>query len=170
MFFSVVLVFKMTDFFCRMQDAGVDYILYNRLPTLMEPDPAEPLNMPFTFLSASTRMPSLTFPVGYGGEDGVPIALSLTGPRYSEGDLIALAYGYEQQVFVSMYHATDLYPPLPSSENGGNNNDDDDGLSVVLIVLVLVIGCLCVVAGGVVYVYIKPRKGGNTDMDEQLLA
>jgi hypothetical protein len=152
---------------CMWQDAGVDYILYpvfNRLPTLMDPPPGEPINMPFTYLSASTRMPALTFPVGYAETDGVPIALSLTGPRYSEGELISLAFGYEQQVFASMYHATDLYPPLSESDGDG----DDDEVNTILIV-VISIGCLGIVAGSVLYYFFKPRITDNTELDRPLL-
>lgn len=145
-----------------MADAGVDYILYpvfNRLPTLMDPDPSDPLNMPYTFLSASTRMPSLTFPVGYGDEDGIPISLSLTGPRYSEAELISLAYGYEQQFFSNVYRSTDNYPPLTESDD---KNDDGDDLDVAYII-VIVLACLAVVSVGVIYYLLKSRMKANPE-------
>jgi hypothetical protein len=153
-----------------MRNASVDFILYpvfNRLPTLMDPDPDDPfINLPFTFLSASTGMPSITFPVAYA-EVGVPIALSLTGPRYSEGELIALAYGYEQQVFSAMYHPSALYPPL--SENEKSNNDEDEIFPVVLFVF-FILSSFGIVAAGVFYYFFKlSKETGKVDLGEPLL-
>lgn len=83
----------------------------NRLPTTITPDPTDPVNLPITYLSASTRLPALVFPVGYG-DDGIPISLSLTGEKYSEGRLIEIAYGYEQQIFKNMKTLPTDYPPV----------------------------------------------------------
>ena len=145
-----------------MADAGVDYILYpvfNQLPTLMEPEPNSPIIVPITYLSASTRMPSLTFPVAYADVDGVPISLSLTGPKYSEGELIALAYGYQQQVFSSEYHSTDLYPPL----NGGDDDDKDDMIGVMIVL------CSIFVVGGIFSYHNYVRQPPESDEKNNLV-
>lgn len=92
----------------------VDYVVYpvmNRLPTSINPDPTDPHISLITYISASTRLPSVTFPIGYA-TDGTPISMSVTGPQYSEGDLIRLVYGFEQQVFNSLRRLPHDYPPL----------------------------------------------------------
>lgn len=63
---------------------GIVFPMFNRLPTLLTPDPSDPLNIPVTFLSASTGLPSVTFPVAYSGGDDVPIAVGIVGRPYSE--------------------------------------------------------------------------------------
>jgi len=92
----------------------VDFVVYpvmNRLPTSITPDSSDPVINLITYISASTRLPSVTFPVGYAA-DGVPISMSITGRQYSEGELIRIVYGFEQQVFNAMRRLPVDYPPL----------------------------------------------------------
>jgi amidase len=45
-------------------------------------------------LPAVSGYPSITVPAGFAG--ALPIGLSFIGPRWSDGDLLSLAFGYEQ--------------------------------------------------------------------------
>eukprot|EP00164_Ancoracysta_twista_P007144 GFYU01010095.1.p1 GENE.GFYU01010095.1~~GFYU01010095.1.p1 ORF type:complete len:407 (-),score=116.87 GFYU01010095.1:41-1240(-) len=97
-----------------MKDAGVDYILYptfNRLPMSIHGDPTDPVNIPITFISASTGLPAVVFPVDYA-EDGTPISVSITGPPYSEAKLLMIAHAFEQNVFRPKKVWPKAYPPL----------------------------------------------------------
>jgi len=93
---------------------NVDFILYPTMtgpPTLMKPNMSD-IQITITFVSASTGLPSITFPVAYG-PDGIPIGMSLTGRPYSEGDLIKLVYGFEEAIFNKRRRQPKDYPPLP---------------------------------------------------------
>ncbi len=47
-------------------------------------------------ISAKSGFPAIVVPAGYA-EDGMPVGLELLGPAWSEGELIRLAYSYEQR-------------------------------------------------------------------------
>jgi amidase len=46
-------------------------------------------------LSASTGLPAISMPAGFT-PDGVPVGIELLGPDWSEPQLLAMAYAYEQ--------------------------------------------------------------------------
>lgn len=66
---------------------------------------------------SSVGFPGIVVPMGFGAQ-GLPMTISLMGKPYSEGDLIGMAYDYEQAS--KMRAPSPLAPPLP-----GEVVDDD---------------------------------------------
>ena len=77
-----------------MDDERLDALAY---PTLRRT--AAPIGMPQhgnnCALSAVSGLPAIVVPAGYAA-DGLPVGLELLGRAWAEGDLIRLAYAYEQ--------------------------------------------------------------------------
>jgi Asp-tRNA(Asn)/Glu-tRNA(Gln) amidotransferase A subunit family amidase len=57
--------------------------------------------------SAATGLPAITVPAGFA-DDGMPVGIELLGRPFSEGDLLTLAYAYEQATHHR--HASPLTP------------------------------------------------------------
>ncbi|MEL7350566.1 MAG: amidase family protein [Cyanobacteria bacterium J06560_5] len=62
------------------------------------------------YLANLTGFPDITVPAGFT-EAGLPVGLSFFAPAYSEPELLALAYAFEQATLVG--HSPDNTPPLP---------------------------------------------------------
>ena len=77
-----------------MDDARLDALAY---PTLRRT--AAPIGSPQRgnncALSAVSGLPAIVVPAGYAA-DGLPVGLELLGRAWAEGDLVRLAYSYEQ--------------------------------------------------------------------------
>ncbi len=93
-----------------MADQNLDALVY---PTIrQEAAPiGQPQNGTNCFLSAESGLPAITVPAGFTA-DGVPVGVEMLGRAWSEGELIKLAYAYEQATHHRRPPAST--PPLPS--------------------------------------------------------
>jgi Asp-tRNA(Asn)/Glu-tRNA(Gln) amidotransferase A subunit family amidase len=104
-----------------MQEQGLDVLAY----PVMRRRPAsigEPQRGTNCQLSPSSGLPAISFPAGFT-DDGVPIGVELMGAAWSEPQLLALAYSYEQAVHPRRPPATtpallNGNPPAPVLRTG----------------------------------------------------
>jgi amidase len=77
-----------------MAELAIDAIAY---PTIRRTARLIGVPQPGTncVLASVSGLPAIVVPAGYA-EDGMPVGLELLGPAWSEGELIRLAYAYEQ--------------------------------------------------------------------------
>jgi Asp-tRNA(Asn)/Glu-tRNA(Gln) amidotransferase A subunit family amidase len=77
-----------------LDEQGLDAVVYPSLrrKAAIIGEPGGPLNCQ---LSATSGLPALAAPAGFT-DDGVPVGLELLGRAWSEPQLLALAYAYEQ--------------------------------------------------------------------------
>lgn len=64
-------------------------------PPVLNGDRGQSPTGPLTFIASITQWPAVAVPMGFVGE-GLPIGLQLLGRPWTEPDLIAIAYAYEQ--------------------------------------------------------------------------
>jgi len=81
----------------QMDEADLDAIMFAGNWDVPTPDYSEGLTWGAADnqLSPKTDWPTITVPVTYN-EEGAPIGMQLLGPKWSEPQLISLAYSYEQ--------------------------------------------------------------------------
>ena len=85
-----------------MANAGVDALVFPttqvQSPTREELDAGRWKTLEFptnTLIGAQTWMPAISVPAGFT-DGGVPVGMEILGLPYREGDLLALAYAFEQ--------------------------------------------------------------------------
>jgi amidase len=100
-----------------MADYGVDALVYASVDHHPEIIPADILTMqrrlsalgPNRALAAFIGFPAIVVPGGFA--DGLPVGIEILGRAYSEGDLLKIAYSYEQATLHRRPPWTT--PPLP---------------------------------------------------------
>ena len=100
----------------KMADLGLDAILYPLQKILVVPITADDQTERNGTLSNGTGFPAVTFPAGFSAPTasaplGIPIGAELLGLEYTEDQLLAYAYAFEQAAHVRKPPAAT--PPLP---------------------------------------------------------
>lgn len=84
----------------EMAEHDLDAIMYpsSTIPPVEIPEdeiPSQPGDSVNCSLSAGTGLPALCIPAGFT-DDGLPVGIELLGRQFSEEDLLAIAYSFEQ--------------------------------------------------------------------------
>lgn len=66
-------------------------------------------------VSSNSGLPSIVINIGYSKDNGLPVGVELTGKKFSEGELIGLAYSFEQ-------HTPPRVIPRTPAENPDTKN------------------------------------------------